>query len=110
MFSSTELFPLDCDPTTAIWGKSMGFWTCKASVWERWSSGDIVVGAATYSYCGENILELVDERDKRRVIHVDAVWAALAICTHPRGAAEIGTRPTPTGMGWSPWQAVYTEV
>lgn len=27
MFSSTELFPLDCDPTTAIWGKSMGFWT-----------------------------------------------------------------------------------
>jgi hypothetical protein len=27
MFSSTELFPLDCDPTTAIWGRSMGFWT-----------------------------------------------------------------------------------
>jgi hypothetical protein len=27
MFSSTELFPLDCDPTTAICGKSMGFWT-----------------------------------------------------------------------------------
>ena len=25
MFSSTELFPLDCDPTTAICGKSMGF-------------------------------------------------------------------------------------
>ena len=25
MFSNTELFPLDCDPTTAIWGKSMGF-------------------------------------------------------------------------------------
>ncbi len=28
MFSSTELFPLDCDPTTAIWGRSIGFWTC----------------------------------------------------------------------------------
>jgi hypothetical protein len=27
MFSSTELFPLDCDPTTAICGRSMGFWT-----------------------------------------------------------------------------------
>ncbi len=27
MFSSTELFPLDCDPTTAIWGRSIGFWT-----------------------------------------------------------------------------------
>jgi len=25
MFSNTELFPLDCDPTTAICGKSMGF-------------------------------------------------------------------------------------
>ena len=23
IFSSTELFPLDCDPTTAIWGKSI---------------------------------------------------------------------------------------
>jgi hypothetical protein len=27
MFSSTELFPLDCDPTTAICGRSIGFWT-----------------------------------------------------------------------------------
>lgn len=30
IFSKTELFPLDCDPTTAIWGKSMGFCTCAA--------------------------------------------------------------------------------
>lgn len=28
MFSKTELFPLDCDPTTAIWGRSMVFWAC----------------------------------------------------------------------------------
>ena len=27
MFSSTELLPLDCDPTTAICGRSIGFWT-----------------------------------------------------------------------------------
>lgn len=27
IFSSTELFPLDCEPTTAICGRSMGFWT-----------------------------------------------------------------------------------
>jgi hypothetical protein len=41
MFSSTELFPLDCDPTTAIWGKSMGFWTwgwCQYAG-RRWDSG-----------------------------------------------------------------------
>ena len=25
MFSKTELLPLDCEPTTAIWGRSMGF-------------------------------------------------------------------------------------
>ena len=25
IFSNTELFPLDCDPTTAIWGRSIGF-------------------------------------------------------------------------------------
>lgn len=61
--------------------------------------------ATTYSYCGEDILELVDERDKRRVIHVDAVRVSLATCTHPRGAVEIGTRRTPTGLGWTPWLA-----
>ncbi len=27
MFSRTELFPLDCEPTTAICGRSMGFCT-----------------------------------------------------------------------------------
>ena len=28
MFSSTELFPLDCEPTTTICGRSIGFCTC----------------------------------------------------------------------------------
>lgn len=27
MFSSTDDLPLDCEPTTTIWGRSMGFWT-----------------------------------------------------------------------------------
>lgn len=30
IFSSTELFPLDCEPTTAICGRSMGFCTYRA--------------------------------------------------------------------------------
>ena len=29
IFSNTELFPLDCDPTTAICGRSIGFCTCE---------------------------------------------------------------------------------
>ena len=31
MFSNTLLFPLDCDPTTAICGRSIGFCTCGIS-------------------------------------------------------------------------------
>ena len=53
MFSSTELLPLDCDPTTAIWGRSMGFWTyVQVSV-----LGPIVAGAV--AVCAHNVLLLL---------------------------------------------------
>jgi hypothetical protein len=46
---------------------------------------------ATYSYCGKDILKLVDECNKRRVIHVDAIEALLADCMRRDRLAEIGT-------------------
>lgn len=40
-FSSTELFPADCPPTTAIWGKSSCIWTpsCVKASWSLFTIG-----------------------------------------------------------------------
>lgn len=69
MFSSTELFPLDCDPTTAIWGKSIGFCTW----WEHGVSGGWGRSCTveTHANSGEDILQLIDERDKAWVVDID---------------------------------------
>lgn len=59
IFSKTELFPLDCDPTTAIWGKSIGFWTCGDGIvsYLRGNSERVLeAGRYTYTDCCEHIL------------------------------------------------------
>lgn len=84
MFSRTELFPLDCEPTTTICGRSMGFWTCRqASVFVVHNIA-ISVGVAgpTYSYCCEDILELVDKSNKPRVVYVDTAREVLLALRH----------------------------
>lgn len=70
MFSSTELLPLDCDPTTAICGRSIGFCTYRGSVSASWSPSRVRV-PTTYADCGEDILQLVNEGDEARVVDVD---------------------------------------
>jgi len=74
-FSSTELLPLDCDPTTAIWGRSIGFWTC--------GEGIVSFGGSYCEYCSiprntysnscEHILQLVDQSNELGVIDTDPV-------------------------------------
>ena len=80
IFSKTELFPLDCEPTTAICGRSMGFCTYLEDQREAppaaW--GDSRGGRATYSYGSEDILELVDECDQARVVDINATGRRLA--------------------------------
>ncbi len=79
MFSKTELFPLDCDPTTAICGKSIGFWTCNYR--EPHQSGNLralksFLGSqhrSTYSDCGEDILQLVDKADEAWVVDINPI-------------------------------------
>lgn len=84
MFSKTELFPLDCEPTTAIWGKSMGFWTWRR-VNKRCQEGGALgrrsswrIGS-TYPYGREDILEFVDQRNQAGVIDVYPVVAAQSV-------------------------------
>lgn len=87
MFSNTELFPLDCEPTTAIWGRSIGFWT-----WGAISEGSERVGRSyTYAHGGEDILELVDESDQRRIIDVYTMNGKVSVyppgeCSRTYGA------------------------
>jgi hypothetical protein len=57
-------------------------------------------GAVTYSDCGEDILELVYERNQPRVVYVDAVHL-LAFC-----ATRGYLRYVPTHSGCSPWLAL----
>jgi hypothetical protein len=75
MFSRTELLPLDCDPTTTIWGKSIGFCTCVAHV--RSERGVPMLfgwmGDTTYTNGGEDILKFVDEGNESWVVDIDAV-------------------------------------
>lgn len=68
MFSSTELFPLDWEPTTAIWGKSIGFWTLGSQFTEQ---ARTAAERITYSYCGKDILQLVHQGDQPGVVDVD---------------------------------------
>lgn len=74
MFSSTELFPLDCDPTTAICGKSIGFWTCvndnvrlQACNYDSGPHNE----AGTYTNCCKDVLQLIDQCDELRIINID---------------------------------------
>jgi hypothetical protein len=75
MFSNTELFPLDCEPTTTICGKSIGFCTCGRIVRQivrgTWNGYDAFESQA-YPYGCENILKLIDESDECRVIDIDS--------------------------------------
>ena len=67
MFSSTELFPLDCDPTTAIWGKSMGFWT-----WDR------------YQYTGgQRLLRMFGKGQRRTPTVVKTSWSLFTSVMSP---------------------------
>jgi hypothetical protein len=75
MFSNTELFPLDCEPTTTICGRSMGFWTWVTivrQILQGARSGCGAVESRAYSDCCEHILKLVDQRDECRVINIDS--------------------------------------
>jgi hypothetical protein len=76
MFSSTELFPLDCDPTTTICGKSMGFWTWRL----RQTVALIAMTTSTYTNCSEDILKFVDEGDKLWIVHIDPARPGQYLC------------------------------
>ena len=56
----------------------------------------------TYSYCCEDILELIDEGDKRRVVDVDSIEAPVStlgcFLGFPREAAGIGTNTYAVGL------------
>ena len=84
MFSSTELLPLDCDPTTAIWGKSMGFWTYRAysQIVPGRVSGRNVMGP--YADCCEDILKLVDESDESWIVDIDTAVQRVSCCFYVR--------------------------
>ncbi len=73
MFSSTELFPLDCEPTTAIWGRSIGFWTCRAKNDQPLLSER--KPGITYSNCCKDILQFIDESNELGVIDIDPACA-----------------------------------
>ena len=76
MFSNTEDFPLDCDPTTTICGRSMGLLTCTMD--QRlidWIQQGLMI---TYADCCEDILQLVDERDETWIIDIDPAEAESA--------------------------------
>lgn len=58
---------------------------------------------ATYSDCGEDILELVDEGDERRIVHVDAAWARVSWMhvRPPRGYSDrLDLRRRVCRHGW----------
>jgi len=74
MFSSTELFPLDCDPTTAICGKSMGFCTCRRQQRQLLVTECKEIrneGSTTYSDRGKDILQLIYESDELGIVDID---------------------------------------
>lgn len=71
IFSSTELFPLDCDPTTAICGRSMGFWTCGGGIVSLGRSEGNPCLIFTHSNSCEDILQLVDKGNELGVIDAD---------------------------------------
>ena len=52
IFSKTELFPLDCPPTTAIWGKSIGF----PPKYENGEKG--------HTYNGKDFLNIINDRNQ----------------------------------------------
>ena len=83
----------------------MGFWTCSRRQYRHsCCCGGGCGEGTTYSDCGKDILELVDEGDKPGVIDIDAAEAMVSIQGRrrlPRGAAGIGRSTHAVGLAFA---------